>query len=446
MVTSFILRVRDMWISKSQLNQLKNSIIEEYQSKIAEKDENINLLLNEKKQLQAQLQENSLKENKFQEEIENLKQDKKNSLKNLPKYLDDKGYQTLLGFKMIAPFLDKMMGRPFLLTIAEEFNYKETSDKDTLDFLIEESKKVTGSSFHCFRDEVKKDHSFRVSYYYTSKDYYVETAEGKKPYPELISPEILKDGGLEINNINKSAIYLALKTQKMQSAVLPASMFGAPLLSYSTPIFSDDGYLIGAVSFSNDITQIINIGQGLGDIVSSDSDHALHKLANVLKKEINVSENAALKIQEEASFTKEATDFIRKRGKEVIDIAERLKVLALNTAIESNKVGGTGKGVGVIAGQMKDISEITRKTLREIYEKSKEVFGSSLKVIDTATILSDSSEHLKREISVLTDTSVRMTNQKDELAAMVRMSIDEVAQSQEDLNNIFLMIKEQHHD
>jgi methyl-accepting chemotaxis protein len=183
------------------------------------------------------------------------------------------------------------------------------------------------------------------------------------------------------------------------------------------------------------------MAKSLGDIVSSKSDTTLHKLANTLKEELSFSEHASGQVQEEALFTKKTAEYIRKKGKEVIDIAEKLKVLALNTAIEATKVGKSGKGVGIISEQMKSISDTTRKTLKEVFDKSRELSLSSEKVLETSGKLRSSASDLKEESSILFKTSLKITDQKDELAGLVRMSIDEIAQDQEDLNNIFLLIK-----
>lgn len=247
--------------------------------------------------------------------------------------------------------------------------------------------------------------------------------------------------GLEINSNNKSAIYLALKEKKKQAAVLPEQVFGAPLLSYALPIFDDEGVLIGAVSFSNDITQIVKMGKSLGNIVDSDSDSTLNKLASVLKEELDFTDTASVQLKDESVFTQQTADEIKEKGKEVIEIAERLKVLSLNTAIEATRVGKNGQGVGVISEQMKIISENTRKILKDIYKQSLDLSKSSQKTFMVSSDLEKSATKMKEESAVLFKTSVKITNQKDELASLVRLSIDEIAQTQEDLNAIFMLIQ-----
>jgi hypothetical protein len=425
--------------SKKELENQNRNLQQALEQCKSEKDTQIQSLNNENEALKERLKE--LENQRQREKLQLEEMEKRVSAKKEePDYLKDTGYQTLLGFKLIPPLLDKVIGRPFIITVAEEFNYKEAPDRKGLTQWMEDSRKVDGGTFHTFRDEIKENHSFRVTYSYSSREYTLETAQGKLTYHELMFPGNLQSG-LEVNSNNKSAIYLALKSRKMQSAVLPKEIFGAPLLSYAFPIHDEKGTLIGAVSFSNDITQIVNMAKSLGDIVSSKSDTTLHKLANTLKEELFFSEHASGQVQEEALFTKKTAEYIRKKGKEVIDIAEKLKVLALNTAIEATKVGKSGKGVGIISEQMKSISDTTRKTLKEVFDKSRELSLSSEKVLETSGKLRSSASDLKEESSILFKTSLKITDQKDELAGLVRMSIDEIAQDQEDLNNIFLLIK-----
>ncbi len=393
-------------------------------------------LLKEKEKILKEYQKNQEEIKKHQKEHQLLEE--KYQWAN--KVLNDKGYQALRGFKQLGPFLNQVLGRDFILTIAEEFQYAQAEDLEELNSWLEEGKKIDKEQFFCFRDQIRKGYSFRVTSSFSSKNYQLQTAVGIRTFTQLMFPQGLLSG-LEINSNNKSAMYLALKEKKKQAAVLPEQVFGAPLLSYALPIFDDEGMLIGAVSFSNDITQIVKMGKSLGNIVDSDSDATLNKLASVLKEELDFTDTASVHLKDESIFTQQTADEIKKKGKEVIEIAERLKVLSLNTAIEATRVGKNGQGVGVISEQMKMISENTRKILKDIYKQSLDLSNSSKKTFNISSDLEKSATKMKEESAVLFKTSVKITNQKDELASLVRHSIDEIAQDQEDLNAIFMLIQ-----
>ncbi len=245
------------------------------------KDKEIDSLENENKIIKQQVEKlkNELLENdkiitnlKIKSSKENIDTDK----------INDKGYQLLKGFKLIPPLLDKVLGKPFLITVAEEFKYNEAEDYAGLQEVLKESVDMD-ANLQTFRDVIRPSHSFRVTYAYSTKEYYLKSNLGEFTFTDLMFPKRLKSGP-EVSSLNKSALYLAIKNKELQSAVLPETVYGAPLLSYAFPIFDDSGIVIGAVSFSNDISQMVNIARSLGDIVSSDSDIILNKLSKILTK------------------------------------------------------------------------------------------------------------------------------------------------------------------
>ncbi|HOJ49263.1 MAG TPA: methyl-accepting chemotaxis protein [Spirochaetota bacterium] len=302
--------------------------------------------------------------------------------------------------------------------------------------MIEETKERLGASFHCFRDEIKKGYSFRVTYSYHTKDYSLNGT----PYDKLMFPDRLK-GGLEINSDNRSAIYLALKERRIVSSVLPRKVFGAPLLSYSSPIFDDNGILIGAVSFSNDITQILDMAKSLGNILDSDSDTLLKRIAGSLKNELEDAKIISQNLKEESFITEKSSKAIIDITKDIISVSNKLNILAFNTAIEATKVGGRNSGINIIAKEMRAIADITKDYSKQIYSNSSLLFQSSKKVYENSNNLLEKAGKLENDSKVLFDTSAKITTQKDELANLVRISIDDIAKSQDDLNAIFTLIK-----
>ena len=354
--------------------------------------------------------------------------------------LTDKGQQTLLGFKLVPPYLDRILGRPFMITISQEFEYAKAPDIERLNERYEQLKASEDSDFHNFRDRIKPGHSMRVVYFYSSRDYFVDSPNGKIPTKEFMFPPDLASG-VEITSHFRSAMYLAIQYQELQAAVLPQQLFGAPLLSYAFPIIDDHDRPIGAVSFSNDISSIVSIAKELGKAVEDESDVMLENLANVLDEELEAARQAADLVRQEALTSQRIADVIRTKGKEVIEISERLNVLAINTAIESSKVGAQGKGVGVIANQMKQISDITGRTLKEIFDESTQLDASSKQILEHSNGLENSAAGLKEESAILFNTSKTMSNQKHELTNLVQMSIEEITQNQGDFDAIKKLIQ-----
>ena len=92
---------------------------------------------------------------------------------------------------------------------------------------------------------------------------------------------------------------------------------------------------------------------------------------------------------------------------------------------------------------MRNIADITKTYLKEIYSSSTALFNSSKKVYESSNSLLEKSKKIETESKLLFETSAKITTQKDELANLVRISIDEISKSQDDLNAIFMLIKKE---
>ncbi len=424
---------------KSELLRLQAEL-ENQQNKVDQSEEKFKEIENERGRLEnrvAELEQMLASKEAIVQDMDNECQRLKEQIDS--SFLNDKGQQTLLGFKLIPPYLDKVLGRPFFITVSEEFNYKTAPDRERLDEIQAGLLESEPPGFHNFRDRIKPDHSFRVGYFYSTREYFLDGPGGKTSLINMFFPADM-NGGLEITSQFRSAMYLAIQNRELQSAALAKEIFGAPLLSYAFPIMDEQDRPVGAVSFSNDITQIVRIARELGRVVSDDADTTLEKLANVLNSELEVARQAADLVRQEALGSQRIAETIRTKGKEVIEISERLNVLAINTAIESSKVGAQGKGVSVIANQMKQISDITGKTLKEIFDESLLLDNSSKQILEHSQGLESSAADLREESNVLFETSKGMSSQKNKLARLVQLSIEEISQNQGDLDAIKALV------
>ena len=356
--------------------------------------------------------------------------------------LTDSGYQLLRGFELVPPYLDEVIGRPFMMTVASEFDYREAPDARQLDARRDTIAAREGESFHNFRDEFRPKCSFRAKSFYATHDYYMNTPKGRMTMREFIFPSDL-ESGVEITSQFRSALYLALHHRSLQSAVLPSNVFGAPLLSYAFPVFDGKGVPIGAVSFSNDISHVVEIARELNRVVADESDQLLEQLANTLKDGLSGVRSGVETVRDHANSSRKAAKHIRRKGQDVTEIAEQLKMLALNTAIEASKVGGKGDGVSVIADRMRSISESTRVALEDIHNTTSDLEQSSRSVVSRAEELDTSSAHMLEESSVLFDTSMSLSSQKDKLTSLVRASIEEITENKDDLKAVFDLISEE---
>ncbi|PKL11332.1 MAG: hypothetical protein CVV50_05855, partial [Spirochaetae bacterium HGW-Spirochaetae-6] len=130
-------------------------------------------------------------------------------LKTSLERFEDPGYLTLEGFKLVPPYLDKVIGRPFMITISQEFNYLEAPDRENMQARFDVVAKGEGASFHTFRDQFKPGYSFRTVYTYSTKEYFMNTPKGKLSLRDFMLPPDLASG-VEISSQFKSAMYLSI--------------------------------------------------------------------------------------------------------------------------------------------------------------------------------------------------------------------------------------------
>ncbi len=378
---------------------------------------------------------------RLQAENEQLRRELEDLRKQAERYdkEQDNGWQLLLGFKRVTPYLRSIIGRGFVMAISYRFDYRNDSDIDQLNETRDRAAQNI-PDYHNFRDTYKEGYGFRLLYalYNTKKTFYQTLPDGSKILSQdYMMPATMQNGGLEIGSDHKTAMYQVIRTAKPQNVAVPEHVLGIPLYSQAFPVFDDQGELIGGISFAVEIDAILGMASELQNIESRDEDARLNSLAEVLRKELEASGMVAADVKQESILSQKTAQKIREKGMRVIDIAEQLNVLAINTAIEASKVGESGRGVGVIAGKMKEISNFTQHALKEIYDESTVLDSAAQKVINHSDGLVAGSGRLKDELSVLSEVSGAITTQKDELAQLVRSSIEGLTSSKEDLNAIY---------
>ncbi len=352
------------------------------------------------------------------------------------------GYRLLEAFVKVTPYLRRFVGRGFVIAVSREFDYRIDPDIDQLNE-IQRLARERDPEYHDFRDTYREGHGIRLIHTHTStkQEFFQTTPDGRKmKTDDYMMPATMENGGLEIASDHKTAMYKVIKTGEPSAVAVPRHVLGIPLYSQAFPVFDDEGVLIGGVSFAVEIDAILDMAQELGRIEGRDEDSRLNELADVLRNELESAGVAAMDVKQESVLSQRTAQKIRDKGIEVIDIAEQLNVLAINTAIEASKVGESGRGVGVIAGKMKEISSFTQAALKEIHEESTVLDNAAKKVIERAEGLVAGSGNLKQELSVLSEVSGKITTQKDELATLVRSSIENLTASKEDLSAVYSLL------
>jgi Methyl-accepting chemotaxis protein len=185
-----------------------------------------------------------------------------------------------------------------------------------------------------------------------------------------------------------------IKQKKLVVQEVDASLYGLPVMSAAAPLADEEsGDIVGTFvlilprKLAHDLKEIAgSLNQGLTGVaasmqqitssaneVSGNQDH-LHREIEKVKEQLE-------KINKVMAFTK--------------DIADETKMLGLNAAIEAARVGEAGRGFGVVAEEIRKLSEESKKTVTQIKELTKEIEKT----------MNDTSDASQATLAVVSETS-----------------------------------------
>lgn len=120
----------------------------------------------------------------------------------------------------------------------------------------------------------------------------------------------------------------------------------------------------------------------------------------------------------------------------VNDIAEQTNLLALNAAIEAARVGAEGTGFAVVAAEIRNLAELSRKSTKEISGLIRDVQRNSdlmVKSVDGAMNQAQAGSHLATQAGQALDELMRSTSAMKEQTGKVVEANASVLQSLDDL-------------
>jgi len=211
--------------------------------------------------------------------------------------------------------------------------------------------------------------------------------------------------------------YKALKANEPITVEIDASRYGIPINVVSYPLLDDkkENFVatLGIVTPKQTAVSLRdmanNLGHGLGSIGA-----AIQQLAESAS-DIHTNEqslNASIKeIIDYAEQINEVSVFIK-------EIAEETKMLGLNAAIEAARAGEAGRGFGVVAEEIRHLSEQSKGTVPKIAQ------------------LTNTIKEITREANEKSKLSLSSVQEQAAATEEITASIEEITAMSEELNNI----------
>lgn len=196
-----------------------------------------------------------------------------------------------------------------------------------------------------------------------------------------------------------SAAAVCLNRKEKIHVDVPEAVFGIPVRTAAMPIFVDgqvEGTIVMAISKSNQ-QNTVNLANTLFESLTS-LNGSISDMQQAFE-EITSTNLGIEEYIEEVNAKSEKSDQVIKYVKE---IANKTNLLGLNAAIEAARVGEAGKGFGIVASEVRNLSTFTKQSAEEISEVLDNI---KISIAEIWKKLNSSNELLESQVSELEDMS-----------------------------------------
>lgn len=158
---------------------------------------------------------------------------------------------------------------------------------------------------------------------------------------------------------------------KVSRIRIPKSEYGIPFDSISIPLRDENGRLFAAISAAvstkteEQLTEIIHIIEATSSTLLETIQHIAAHSEELSATTEQISFNVQTAVAESTKVN-EVTQVIN-------NISAQTNLLGLNAAIEAARVGSAGAGFGVVASEVRKLSEETKKATINIEDTLKKV-------------------------------------------------------------------------
>lgn len=220
--------------------------------------------------------------------------------------------------------------------------------------------------------------------------------------------DILKDNSIASNTIGQG---------KPIIEELESSIYGVNVLEACYPMYDEDTKdIVGTLTIITPKETAVklrdmsnNLGNNLTGIAAAIEELAASaSQIHINEQELNTEIKEITKLSEEIN---EVSSFIK-------EIADETKMLGLNAAIEAARAGDAGKGFGVVAEEIRNLSQQSKSTVPKINKLANDIIAKV------------------NEVSEKSMSSLASSEEQASATEEITASIEEITSSTEELSNI----------
>ncbi|MEN6461811.1 MAG: methyl-accepting chemotaxis protein [Syntrophomonas sp.] len=211
----------------------------------------------------------------------------------------------------------------------------------------------------------------------------------------------------------------AIKTKQLSIEEVDASVHGVPVLIMSNPCFDEDDNSKVVATFNIALPKQTAMDLR---IISTNVTKSLEEVSAVIEElaasaaEINVNEQELNQNIQEVS---RLADNISEVLAFIKQIADETKMLGLNAAIEAARAGDAGRGFGVVADEIRKLSDESKQTVVSIKELISTIKNNAAETAKKSEL----SLHASQEQAAATE---EITASVEEITSMAE-SLDKIA-------------------
>ncbi|MEK4565045.1 methyl-accepting chemotaxis protein [Alkalihalobacillus sp. FSL R5-0424] len=183
--------------------------------------------------------------------------------------------------------------------------------------------------------------------------------------------------------------FSCIENKDVTYSVIPKEVYGHAYDITYIPFLNADNRIVAVLSMNSSRKELDRIEQLMGE-TSEISDQLLSGIQQVAAHSQQLSATSdqllknAVKTVDQSNAVAEVTNFIG-------DISRQTNLIGLNAAIEAARVGQAGAGFGVVATEVRKLSDETKKAANQIDQTLSNIQGSI--------------KQMQQEISDITDAS-----------------------------------------